>query len=150
MPQIGELGRLARTLAVQPSIGVGGRGVRLIAALLAVKIPLTIASGSRRFAAPILGTKALHAGPRLDKRAVDREMIVRQQNLDRLLIPQRGYELPANFTLNQALTVLGKHRLGRYHLIQRQPDKPPEQQLRRLTSRTPRGCVLHPYARRQG
>src|ERR1700752_2971866 len=98
MPQIGELGRLARTLAVQPSIGVGGRGVRLIAALLAVKIPLTIASGSRRLAAAILGTKALHAGPRLDQRAVDREMIVRQQNLDRLLIQHRGHELPGNVT----------------------------------------------------
>jgi hypothetical protein len=42
----------------------------MIAALLAVKIPLTIASGSRRRAAAILGTKALHAGPRLDECAV--------------------------------------------------------------------------------
>src|SRR6201997_4312080 len=128
MPQIGELGRLARTLAVQPSIGVGGRGVRLIAALLAVKIPLTIASGSRRLAAAILGTKALHAGPRLDQRAVDREMIVRQQRLYGFLIENGGHELVGDVTLDQALAVFGEDRLIPNLVIQRQPDKPAEQQ----------------------
>src|SRR6516162_4851448 len=50
---------------------VGGRGVGLIAALLAVKVALAVAARRRRLAAAILETKALHAGPRLDQRAVD-------------------------------------------------------------------------------
>jgi hypothetical protein len=73
MSQIGKLGGLARPLARQPGIGVCGRGVPLVAALLAMEIAVAIASGSRRLAAAILGAKTLHAGPRLDQRPVNRD-----------------------------------------------------------------------------
>jgi hypothetical protein len=48
--------------------------MRLVAALLAVKVALAIAARRRRFAATVFGTKALDAGPCLDQRAVDREV----------------------------------------------------------------------------
>src|SRR5580693_8023442 len=95
VPQIGELGRLARSLAIQSRIGISDRGVGLVAALLAVEVPFPIAARRRRLAAAVLGAKALHAGPRLDQRAVDREMVVRQQGLDPLLVQYRRHELAA-------------------------------------------------------
>src|SRR5215831_21218857 len=66
VPQIAKPGGLAWPLAVQSGIGIGGRGVRLIAALLAVKVLLAIAAGRRRRAAAVLGANALDAGPGFD------------------------------------------------------------------------------------
>jgi hypothetical protein len=103
--------------------------VSFIAALLAVKVALAIATSSRRLAAAVLGAKALHAGPCLDQRAVDREMIVRQQRFDRPLAEHRSHELSGDVTLDQALAVLGEHRFVPNLVIQRQPDKPAEQQI---------------------
>src|SRR6202023_4444712 len=94
---------------IQPSITIRGRGVRLVAALLAAKIPLTIPSGSRRLATAVLGAKALHAGPGLNQRSIDREVVVRQQRFDRGLVQHRGHELPGNVAPDQTLAVLGEH-----------------------------------------
>jgi len=94
MPQIGQLGRLPPSLAIQSGVRIRSRGVRLVAALLTVEVPFSIAARSRRLAAAILRAKALHARPRLDQGAVDREMIVRQQRLDPLLV-QHG-DVPAD------------------------------------------------------
>src|SRR5215469_12130470 len=46
VPHIGQLRRLTRPLAIEPRIRIAGRGVRLVAAFLAVKIAL--APGLRR------------------------------------------------------------------------------------------------------
>src|SRR6516162_4529721 len=124
VPQIGELGRLARPLAIQSRIGIIGRGVGLVAALLTVEVPFPIAARRRRLAAAVRGAKALHAGPRLDQRAVDREMVVRQQGLDPLLVEYRRHELADNITVNQPFAVLGEDRNVPHRGIQRQPDKP--------------------------
>jgi hypothetical protein len=58
--------------------------VCLVAALLAAKIDLGVATAwfAGRMtvrASLLLRTEALHAAPRLDQRAIDREMIVRQK-----------------------------------------------------------------------
>src|SRR6516165_11250079 len=82
VPYIGQLCRLTQPLAIEPRIRIAGRGVRLIAALLAVKIALAIATRRRRFAATVLRAEALHAGPGFDQRAVNREMLARQELLD--------------------------------------------------------------------
>jgi hypothetical protein len=39
VPHIGEFGRLARPFAIPPRVGVGGRGVPLVALFLAVEVP---------------------------------------------------------------------------------------------------------------
>src|ERR1700756_3897256 len=78
---------------------LGFRGVRLVAAFLAVKVALAIPARRGRLAAAVFGTKALHAGPRFNQRAVDRKMIVRQQHLDWLLVQHRGHEPLGNVTL---------------------------------------------------
>jgi putative transposase len=67
--KIGQFCRLARPLAVQPRLGVGGRGMRLVAVLLAGKVALAVAPRPRRPAAAMLRAKALHAGPGFDQRA---------------------------------------------------------------------------------
>src|SRR5215472_10561671 len=54
--------RVTRPLAVQSGIGIGGRGARLSAALLTVKVPLGIAARRRRLAAAVLRAKALLVG----------------------------------------------------------------------------------------
>ena len=55
MPRVGQLGLLARTLAGQPRLGVGGRLVGLVAAALTVEINRGIARViGGRFAAVIL------------------------------------------------------------------------------------------------
>ena len=103
--------------------------MRLVAAFLTVKVPLAIAARRRQLAAAVLGAKAFHAGPGLDQRAVDREMIVRQQRFDRALAEHCGHELPGDVTFDQAFAVLGEHRNVPHRGIQRQPDKPAEQQI---------------------
>src|SRR6202142_2447407 len=71
----------ARSLAIEPRIRIGGRGVRLVRTLLALEIDLDIAAAAgRRFVArSVLALEALYRRPGLDERAVDREMVTRQQ-----------------------------------------------------------------------
>src|ERR1043166_6441115 len=69
MPHVTELGLLARPLAEQPGIGVSGRRMRVVLALLAMEVALAVARPAatvlaRRRSAAILGHKALQAGPR--------------------------------------------------------------------------------------
>src|SRR4051794_18957531 len=93
-----EAGFLARPLAEQPGIGVGGRGVGVVLALLAAEVPLAVAprgdfSRSGRLVRAVLWAEALGAGPGLQERAVDREMLVRQQTARgrcRATAPRRG------------------------------------------------------------
>jgi len=59
-----------------------------VAALLAVKIALAFAAGAGRIVRAVLRVEALHRGPRRDLRAVDREMLVRQQSAQFLVIHQ--------------------------------------------------------------
>src|SRR5215470_5597059 len=87
MAHVTQLGLLARSLAEQPGIGVGGRGMRVVLALLAMEVALGIARPAgatlaRGWTAAILRHEALHAGPRLDQGAIDREVLARQQLAD--------------------------------------------------------------------
>src|SRR5690606_34155893 len=68
-------------LAVKPGVRIAGRFVRVVATLLTLEIRLGVAMPTTRWVLrrPILGTEALVRGPRLQQRAVDREMLVRHQ-----------------------------------------------------------------------
>jgi hypothetical protein len=55
VPQIRQLDRLAWPFAVQPGIGIGGRGMRLIAALLTAKVALAPSLGWGRLLRPGAG-----------------------------------------------------------------------------------------------
>src|SRR6202040_184356 len=84
MTHVTELGLLAGALAEQARIGIRCRRMRVIRALFTMKIALGIAStvglpSRGRRAAAVLQNKALHGSPRLDQRAIDREMFTRQQ-----------------------------------------------------------------------
>src|SRR5258707_14614442 len=55
----------ARSLAEQPRVGIGRRGMGVILAALAAKIALAVAPRTRRIARTILGSEALGTGPGL-------------------------------------------------------------------------------------
>jgi hypothetical protein len=80
MAHMAELGLLAPAPAEEPWVGIGGRGVRLVAAPLAVKVALGIAPTAcrRSLVTPALRLEALHAGEGLDQGAIDREVLVRE------------------------------------------------------------------------
>src|SRR3984957_7040976 len=85
MPHVTELGLLAGTLAKQSSVGVGGRRMRVILAFLAMEVAFDIAPATavltfpRRRLAAVLRHETFHAGPGLDQRAVDREVLAREE-----------------------------------------------------------------------
>src|SRR5436305_29800 len=68
---VAELRGLAGRFPEQPSVGIGGRGVRRVAPLLAMKVAFTVAAWRGRLAAAVLRAEALDAGPRFYERAID-------------------------------------------------------------------------------
>ena len=127
MSHVAQLGGLPGRLLVQPGVGIGGRGVRLVAALLAVKIALAVATRRRRLAAAVLRTEALHRRPGLDQRAVHREMLGREQRLDLRIGQDRRQEPAGDVAFQQPIAVLGEHRHVPHRRVHRQPDEPAEQ-----------------------
>ena len=92
VPGIAELGLLARSLARQPSFGVGGRLMGIVGAPLAVKVDagvvgIVILRGLGL--GIILGLEALVPGPRLDQGAVNRKVLVAEQPLGAGLFDHR-------------------------------------------------------------
>src|SRR5246500_1581698 len=80
MPHVAELGLLASALAEQAGVGVRRRGMRGVLALLAMEVALGIAGAaaailSRGRLVPIFRHEALHAGPGLDQRTVNRKVL---------------------------------------------------------------------------
>ena len=134
---------LALPLAVEPGVGIGGRGMRIVRPLLAMEIGFLIASLSRGRAprlliAPaaswwltrtVLGLDALHRRPRLDQRAVDREVIARQKPLDPGLRQHRAQELRRDVAFQQPVAALGEHRMIPRSVIDADADEPAEQKV---------------------
>ena len=104
-----ELGFLAASLAIKLRLGIRGRGMRGVAALLAVKIALAIAARAGRIARTVLRPETLHRGPGRNLRAVDREVLVRQQPAQLVMIHELGEELRATSASSNrsAMTVGG-------------------------------------------
>src|SRR6185437_1976373 len=90
--RIAELGFLARSLAGQQRFGIGGGLMSIVAALLAVEIDAAVAGiviGRGIGCALVFALEALVPRPRLDQRAVNREVLIRKQTLRAGLLKHR-------------------------------------------------------------
>ena len=107
MPHVAKLGRLPVPLLVKPGFRVGRALVRLVGTLLLVEVALGVAAWTLAVVvASILPAEALERGPRLDQRAVHREVIARQQPLDLRLRQHRRQELGGDLSFQQPVAVL--------------------------------------------
>ena len=68
-------------------------------------------------------------GPGLDQRAVDREMLVRQQRLHFLVVQKLGHELLEHIAFLKAFPVLGENTRIPDRIVRRKTDKPTKQQI---------------------
>src|SRR5215468_1740336 len=80
--------------------------MRIVAAPLALEVTFAIAAARRRLVRAILGAEALHRGPSRNLRALDREVLVRQQAAHLLVVQKFGQELVRNLRVQQPFAVL--------------------------------------------
>ena len=124
-----ELRLHAGALAVEPRVGVGGRGVGLVRPPLAAEVAVAVPPAGRRLAGAVLRPEALHAGPGLDQRAVDAEVLARQQPPHLRPVEQRRQELGRDVALEQPVAVLGEGRVVPDRIVDAEPDEPAEQEV---------------------
>src|SRR5262245_39563908 len=101
-----ELGFHTRPFAIEHGIGVARRDMRLVAPLLTAKVdvPIALAAGRRLVTiAAVPRLEALQAGPGFDERAVDREMLRREQPLDLRLAQDGCQELGSDLAFEQTV-----------------------------------------------
>ena len=103
--------------------------MRGVAAALAVEIVRPIAAGSRRLVRAVPRAEALRARLSLQQRAINREVLARQQALDRVLREQRGQEFARHRAVQQTIAVFGKGCRIPHRGLDAQPDKPAKQQV---------------------
>ena len=127
---IAQLGLSAGSLARQPGFGIGRGGVGGIAPPLPMEVHRGIARIiGRRRSAGALPLEALVPGPGLDQRAVDREVLGREQ-LARLGLGQHALEEgPRDVALEQPLPILGEHGGVPDRVIHAQAHEPAEEQV---------------------
>jgi hypothetical protein len=126
----------AITFADQPGIAVGARGVGGVLALLAAEVGVVVAPAARRIVAPpVAWPEALHRRPGLDQRAVDAEVLVREQPADLGPVQHLNHEARRQIAIEQSVPVLrkpsrpcsliateaGRSELGRPTLPDRKP-----------------------------
>ena len=103
--------------------------MRLVGAPVVVKIPLAIPAGPGVMVVAILATKALHRGPCLDQRAVNREMFRRQQAPHLGQVQNGVKELSSDVAGEQPIAVVAEHRGHPYRLVHGQPNEPAKEQI---------------------
>lgn len=130
VPLITKDGSALSSLSEQARIRISARFMRVVAAPFALPVGVDIAAAAgRRIVRTVLGPEALVAGPRLDQRAIDREMFSGEQPL---LVGQAhdfGKERFDHFVLEQTIPILGEHRVVPDGVFDRQSDEPAEQQV---------------------
>jgi hypothetical protein len=77
----------------------------------------------------VLRLEACVAGPRLDQRAVDGEMLVRQPWRNVFVMQQFLHEAIEHIALLQALAILRKCRRVPHRVVRRKPDEPAVQKI---------------------
>ena len=129
MAHAAQPGLLAVALAEPPGVRVGDRGVRFVAAPLAVEVTAGVAATAGRLVALVLGPKALQARPGLDQRAVDREVLAAQEVPNPRVAEHRRQEFGCDLALTQPLAV-GRER-GRvpHRSVDPEPHEPAEQKV---------------------
>ena len=109
VPRVAELGFLAGPLTCQPRLRVGGRLVARVAALLAVKVNRGVARViGWVLTSAVLALEAFVTRPRFDQRAVDREVLSREQAAAAGLGQHLGKEGLGNLGAQQPLAILVK------------------------------------------
>ncbi len=131
MRRVTQLRFLALALLGQQGVGIRCRAMRLIAALVAVKVHCRVAPivVRRIVPAPIFGAEALVRGPGFQQRAVHREVFVREQLLLAYLTDHRAEESLRDVAFQQPVAVLREHRMIPRRIIDPQPDEPAKQQV---------------------
>src|SRR3984957_20327598 len=131
MAQETELGLLALPFTIEPGLGVGGRGVRFVRTLLAVKIRFLVSSASpgRRIFRPDLRLEAFHRRPGFDQRAVDRKVVRAQKALHAWLDQNGVQKFRGDRPFEKTVAVLRKYRMIPRRLIDADPDEPAEQKI---------------------
>src|SRR5246500_245909 len=130
MPHVTELGLLARTLTEQPRVRVGRGNVCFIGSFLAVEVAPGIAAAAlRRLVGSVLWHEALHAGPSLDQRAVNREVLARQELAHLRQMENPGHELGRDIAAQEPVAVLAEHGCVPYRIVRRKTHKPAEQKI---------------------
>src|ERR1700730_16630712 len=98
------------------------RRMRVILALLAVEIALGIASSARRRRiAAVLRHETLHAGPSLDQRTIDREVLARHQLTDLRQVQHGDHELARYIATEKPVPILAEYR---DRIVRREANKP--------------------------
>src|SRR5215831_16411842 len=95
---------------VLPRLGIGRRGMRVVAPSLAVKIHRRIAGVIRWRRHLVLALEALESGPGLEQRAVHREVLARQQAAPPGLRDDLLKERHGDLAVKQTLAILGEDR----------------------------------------
>src|SRR5688500_329158 len=105
--------------------------MRVVSPRLAVEVGFGIApdAAGRRLARAVLRFDALHRSPGLDQRAVDREVIARQQLLHLGLGQHRTQELGRDVALKQPVAVLREHRMVPGWIVDADAHEPAEQKV---------------------
>ena len=105
------------------------RAVCLIAALLAVKMALTVAPRRLRFTRTVVRHKALHRCPSLNLRAVDGKVVVRKQGVHVPMSEKLGQEFARHLGFKQPVRTLREHRRHPNLIIHAETDKPAIEQI---------------------
>ncbi len=124
MPEVAQLRRSCAALAIQPALGVGRRGVRGVAALVAMPV-----LGRPTVVAAVLAPHALVAGPGLDQRSVDAEVLARQQALRGRHLDRGVEQFGDRIELDQTVAVLAEHGVVPHRVLDGQTHEPSEQQV---------------------
>src|SRR4051794_24069578 len=101
MSHVTQPGGLPGRFLEQSGVRIGGAGVRFVAALLAAKVALAVATRAERLATAVLRPKALHRSPRLDQGPVYREMLTRKQRGDLRIGQDRRQETARDVAFQQ-------------------------------------------------
>ncbi len=126
-----KLGLHPWPLAVQPGVRVGCAAMCPVGALLAPEIGRRVTPAAPRATCirRLIGLEALHRCPRLDQRAIHREVIARQQPFDPGLSQHRAEKLGCDLAVQQPVAVLRKGRVIPHRIVHTEPDEPAEQQI---------------------
>lgn len=120
-----QLRLIALALFVQPGIGIGSRGMRVVAAFLALEVDGGIAATVfRRRGRAVFFDETFMRSPGLNQRTVHREMFVRES-----LFPLRQGSHPlekqaADVLVQQTVAVGTEGRVIPYLVIPRQANEP--------------------------
>lgn len=116
-------------LLVQPRLRVGRALVGRVAALVAFEVSFRIAPGRLVRTTAVLGHKALVAGPGLDHRAVDAEVLVGHETLPLGKMQYATEELACDVGAEQTVAIDAEDGAVPHRVIHAQANEPSEQQV---------------------